>query len=339
MMPRPQKALPHRSSSLMQRYCDQLGSIAGRRRVETALKAARVQAELAATSATDAMLAAQASNRAKSEFLANMSHELRTPLNAIMGFSQIIAEETLGPIGTSKYLEYSRDITGSAEHLLAIINDILDLARIEAGKSELTDEPLEPYQLVTSCVRVVSERARLAAVRVDVVPPPAEFLLFADERKMKQIIINLLSNAVKFTPVDGSVTLSWELVDEQRCRLTVRDTGIGIAAEDLPRVMQPFAQVEGGLNRRYEGTGLGLPLTRGLIELHGGTLRLESELGRGTTAIVEMPSNRVQMYGADAPAPSPEVIAAALSPVHQAIHDLELSIRTGFPAGEQHATR
>jgi signal transduction histidine kinase len=318
----------------MHRYCEQLGSIASRSRVETALKAARVQAELAATSATDAMLAAQASNRAKSEFLANMSHELRTPLNAIMGFSQIIAEETLGPVGTGKYVEYSRDITGSAEHLLAIINDILDLARIEAGKSEMTDEPLEPYALVTSCVRVVSERARLAAVKIDVVPSATDFLLVGDERKMKQIIINLLSNAVKFTLADGSITVFWELVDGAFCRLTVRDTGIGIAAEDLPRVLQPFAQAESGLNRRYEGTGLGLPLTRGLVELHGGTLRLESEVRRGTTAIIELPFSRVRMYGAETQASA----ASAPSPVHQAIHELEQSLRIGFSAGESHAT-
>src|SRR6185312_2614369 len=147
-----QKPASRRPGSLMQRYCDQLGSIASRKRVETALKASRVSAELAANSATDAMLAAQAAHRAKSEFLANMSHELRTPLNAIIGFSQIIAEETLGPVGTDKYVEYSRDINGSAQHLLAIINDILDLARIEAGKGELNEEPLDPQMLITACI-------------------------------------------------------------------------------------------------------------------------------------------------------------------------------------------
>ncbi|HLI22996.1 MAG TPA: HAMP domain-containing sensor histidine kinase [Stellaceae bacterium] len=322
----------------MQRYCEQLGSIASRRRVETALKAARVQAEFAASSATEAMLAAQAANRAKSEFLANMSHELRTPLNAIMGFSQIIADETLGPIGTTKYLEYSRDITGSAEHLLSIINDILDLARIEAGKSELNEETLDPYQLLQSCARVVSERARLAAVKIDVEPPPVAFLVAADERKMKQIVINLLSNAVKFTPADGAISLSWRLIAGQGCRLIVADTGIGIAAADLPRVMQPFAQADTGLNRRFEGTGLGLPLTRGLVELHGGSLRLESELGRGTTAIIDLPMSRVQMFGvaADgagaAPAPSPP------SPVHQAIRDIEQVLSNRFSLDEDHAT-
>jgi signal transduction histidine kinase len=342
-MQRLKKPQTRRAASLMQRYCEQMGSIAGRQRVETALKAARVQAELAASSATDAMLAAQASNRAKSEFLANMSHELRTPLNAIMGFSQIIAEQTLGPVGTDKYLEYSRDITGSAEHLLAIINDILDLARIEAGKSELTEEPIDPPQLVASCVRVVSERARLAAVRIDVVPSPVDFLIVADERKMKQIIINLLSNAVKFTLADGTITLSWELIEGRGCRLSVRDTGIGIAAEDLPRVMQPFAQVEGGLNRRYDGTGLGLPLTRGLAELHGGSLHLDSELGRGTIASIDLPMSRVRMYGAEAAAqaapPSSAPAPLSLSPVHQALHDLEQSIRSGFSMGEDHAAR
>ena len=336
MTARLQKPARSRPGSLMQRYCDQLGSIASRKRVETALKAARVSAELAAHSATDAMMAAQAANRAKSEFLANMSHELRTPLNAIMGFSQIIAEETLGPIGTGKYLEYSRDINGSAQHLLAIINDILDLARIEAGKTELVEEPLDPQMLIASCIRVVSERARRAAVTVAFDGEGANFLFLGDERKLKQIIINLLSNAVKFTLEDGRIDVTWRVVEDRCCALTVADSGIGIGPEDLLRVLQPFAQAESGLNRRYEGTGLGLPLTRGLVELHGGTFRLESEIGQGTRAIVEFPLSRVHVIGAEPPAgvdPAP----AARSPVHQAIEALEQSIRTGFPPGEDHA--
>jgi signal transduction histidine kinase len=332
------KQAARRPGSLMQRYCDQLGSIASHKRVETALKAARVSAELAATSATDAMLAAQAANRAKSEFLANMSHELRTPLNAIMGFSQIIAEETLGPIGTGKYLEYSRDINGSAQHLLAIINDILDLARIEAGKSELNEEPLDPQMLVNSCIRVVSERAKIAGVAVNFDPTLSNFLFRGDERKLKQVLINLLSNAVKFTLSGGSIDIRWHIIAGRCAELTVTDTGIGIAPADLTRVLQPFAQAESGLNRRYEGTGLGLPLTRGLVELHGGTFRLESELGRGTRAIVELPLTRVHTIGAQVPAATPTPIASSRSPVHQALQALEQTIRTGFPSGEDHAT-
>jgi two-component system cell cycle sensor histidine kinase PleC len=329
------KQASRRSGSLMQRYCDQLGSIAGRKRVETALKAARVQAELSATSATDAMLAAQAANRAKSEFLANMSHELRTPLNAIMGFSQIIAEETLGPIGTGKYIEYSRDINGSAQHLLAIINDILDLARIEAGKSELNEEPLDPQMLIASCVRVVSERAKIANVSVTFDASRTDFIFLGDERKMKQIVINLLSNAVKFTLPGGRIEVQWQVVDHC-CEITVCDTGIGIAPADLIRVLQPFAQAESGLNRRYEGTGLGLPLTRGLVELHGGAFRLESELGRGTRAIIEFPLTRVQAAGLQPPAAT-DLPTVLHSPVHQAIQALEQTIRTGFSSGEDHA--
>ena len=321
----------------MQRYCDQLGSIASRKRVETALKAARVSAELAANSATDAMQAAQAANRAKSEFLANMSHELRTPLNAIMGFSQIIAEETLGPVGTGKYVEYSRDINGSAQHLLAIINDILDLARIEAGKSELNEEPLDPQMLITACIRVVSERAKIAGVILGFNGEGANFLFLGDERKMKQIIINLLSNAVKFTLSGGRIDVRWQIVEDRCCQLTVCDTGIGIGPEDLMRVLQPFAQAESGLNRRYEGTGLGLPLTRGLVELHGGSFRLESELGQGTKAIIEFPLSRVHLIGAQPPS-SIDLPDVTRSPVHQAIQALEQTIRTGFPLGEDHAT-
>jgi signal transduction histidine kinase len=264
-----------------------------------------------------------------------MSHELRTPLNAIMGFSQIIAEETLGPIGTGKYLEYSRDINGSAQHLLAIINDILDLARIEAGKSELNEEPLDPQMLIASCVRVVSERAKNAGVSVNFDPMGTDFVFLGDERKMKQIVINLLSNAVKFTLPGGRIDVQWQ-VAEHCCALTIRDTGIGIAPADLIRVLQPFAQAESGLNRRYEGTGLGLPLTRGLVELHGGAFRLESELGRGTKAIVELPLTRVQAAGMQ-PAAATDLPTVPHSPVHQAIQALEQTIRIGFSAGEDHA--
>ena len=322
----------------MQRYCDQLGSIASRKRVETALKAARVSAELAANSATDAMQAALAANRAKSEFLANMSHELRTPLNAIRGFSQIIAEETLGPVGTGKYLEYSRDINGSAQHLLAIINDILDLARIEAGKTELTEEPLDPQMLVTSCIHVVSERAKNAGVILGFDGEGANFLFLGDERKMKQIIINLLSNAVKFTTSGGRIDVRWRIVENRYCELTVCDTGIRIEPDDPLRVLQPFAQAESGLNRRYEGTGLGLPLMLGVVEIHGGSFRLESELGQGTSAIIEFPLNRVHVIGME-PNPGIDMPAVARSPVHRAIQAIEQTLRTGFPSGEDNATR
>jgi signal transduction histidine kinase len=264
-----------------------------------------------------------------------MSHELRTPLNAIMGFSQIIAEETLGPIGTGKYIEYSRDINGSAQHLLAIINDILDLARIEAGKSELNEEPLDPQMLIAACVRVVSERAKIANVSVNFGASRTDFIFLGDERKMKQIVINLLSNAVKFTLPGGRIDVQWQVVD-RCCEITICDTGIGIAPADLIRVLQPFAQAESGLNRRYEGTGLGLPLTRGLVELHGGAFRLESELGRGTRAIIEFPLTRVQAAGMQPPAAT-HLPAVPYSPVHQAIQALEQTIRTGFSSGEDHA--
>jgi signal transduction histidine kinase len=278
----------------MHRYSEQLGNIAGRQRAERALEAARVSAEQAAASATEAMKAARASDQAKSAFLANMSHELRTPLNAIIGFSQVLAAQSLGPIGVSQYVEYTHDILASAQHLLAIINDILDLARIEAGKGELREELVDAMEMTAACVRIVRQRAEVAGLKIETKAPDAQILLWADERKLRQILINLLSNAIKFSSSGGAITIAWRLRVEGGCQFIVSDTGIGIAEADLGRVLEPFAQADGAFNRRYEGTGLGLPLTRRMTEMHGGSLTLESELGRGTTVTVTLPRERVQ---------------------------------------------
>ena len=236
---------------------------------------------------------AELANRAKSEFLANMSHELRTPLNAIIGFSDMIRGQLLGPIGSPKYLEYGKDIYQSGQHLLAIINDILDLSRIEAGKVELYEEAIDVCKAVGSCLHLVTERAETAGVNLKSEIADGHPPLYADERNLKQILINLLSNAVKFTPAGGKVTIkTWSRPDDGYV-FQVSDTGIGIAREDIPKALAPFQQIDSDLNRKYEGAGLGLPLTKSLVELHGGSLDLQNEVGVGTTVTVRFPAERI----------------------------------------------
>ncbi len=259
--------------------------ITERKRVEHQMQNAKEQAELA--------------NRAKTNFLANMSHELRTPLNAIIGFSEIIQDQLLGPIGTIKYLDYVRDIHLSGAHLLEVINDILDLSKVESGKFELLEKPIEVSRVVAATVRLVRERAVHGQVTLETgsLPSPSPIIL-ADERAFKQILLNLLSNAVKFTLPNGSINVSVELHDNGGLSVVITDTGIGIAAADIPKVLAPFGQVDSSLTRHFQGTGLGLPLAKSLAELHGGTLELESELDVGTRAIIRLPAGRVVTVGA-----------------------------------------
>jgi signal transduction histidine kinase len=232
-------------------------------------------------------------SRAKTNFLANMSHELRTPLNAIIGFSEILKDELLGPIGTKKYLDYVRDIHMSGEHLLAVINDILDLSKVESGKVELYEISVDLRRVIQSASRLLRERATRGelSIRIDI---PSSFpALLADERAVKQILINLLSNAVKFTDPGGTITLAAALADDGGILLSVADNGIGMRPDDVPKVLAPFAQLDSSLTRRYSGTGLGLPLVKSLIELHGGRLDIETQPGRGTTVKVGFPPSRV----------------------------------------------
>jgi PAS domain S-box-containing protein len=236
--------------------------------------------------------AAEIANRSKSEFLANMSHELRTPLNAIIGFSELMKNEVLGPIGVPSYGGYVRDIHESAQHLLGIINDILDLSRVEAGKLKLFESTINIVAVVQGVVRLISERATDAAVKIAVDSPPDMPALWADERLVKQMLINLLANAVKFTPRGGQVLVKLLQDPTGAIALMVTDTGIGISETDMAKVMEPFGQADGSLRRRYDGTGLGLPLVRSFVELHGATFDLDSRVGAGTTAIVRFPLER-----------------------------------------------
>ena len=250
---------------------------------------------------------ADAANRSKTEFLANMSHELRTPLNAIIGFSEALEREIYGPLGTDRYKEYAQDINSSGIHLLNIINDILDLSKIEAGRFELVEEEVEMRYLIESVTRIVTPRAEQAGVVLEQWVYDDDLVVKCDERAIKQILINLLSNAVKFSPKKSAVKIHIEPT-ETALRIAVVDQGIGMAAEDIPRALEPFRQVDGALTRNYEGTGLGLPLARRLAELHNGTLTIESTPGEGTSVFVDLPLERI-----DAPEvkPASELVNAS----------------------------
>jgi signal transduction histidine kinase/uncharacterized membrane protein len=233
---------------------------------------------------------ANAANRAKSEFLANMSHELRTPLNAIIGFSEFMAGGGLGPVGSPKYLEYARDINNSGRHLLDMISEVLDMSKIEAGQYELVPEDVNVSDTVEFCVRLVAGRAEAGQISLINQVSPELPKARADVRALRQILLNLLSNAVKFTPAGGRVTVSAAANGPHDIRVTVSDTGVGISADDLKRVGEPFRQLGRSLTKPQEGTGLGLAITKRLVEMHGGYVDIVSAPGRGTAVIVSLPA-------------------------------------------------
>ncbi|MDZ7712998.1 MAG: PAS domain-containing protein [Rhodovibrio sp.] len=261
------------------RIAGTLSDIDELKRQERELIAAREKAELA--------------NKSKTEFLANMSHELRTPLNAVIGFAEVIEGQLLGEIGNPRYRAYASDIRESGQHLLSLINDILDHAKIEAGRRELHEEWLRIAELIHGTVRLVRERAHDRGVHLDVLPADGLPRVFADQRGVKQILLNLLTNAIKFTPENGRVTVRAE-AGADGLSLEVADTGIGIAEDDIEKAMAPFGQADNWLTREHEGTGLGLALCKQLTELHGGTLDLDSAPGQGTRVRVTLPADRLE---------------------------------------------
>ena len=231
---------------------------------------------------------AEAANAAKTRFLANMSHELRTPLNAIIGFSEIISGELFGPLGNGKYLDYSGDILRSGRHLLAVINDVLDLVKSESGRMSLKAREIDMREVLRDCAAMMGEQCRLGGLTFTVSGLETELPVTGDPAKLRQVFLNLLSNAAKFTAAGGTVNLMAEDAGDF-VRVTVGDTGIGMSPDDVAVAMHPFGQVDNRLERRYEGTGLGLPLTKALVALHGASMAIESEPSHGTRIAIMFP--------------------------------------------------
>ncbi|MFO0996179.1 MAG: ATP-binding protein [Alphaproteobacteria bacterium] len=253
-----------------------------------------VSDRLAHESALEAAIEqANAANQAKSLFLANMSHELRTPLNAVIGFSDIMNQELFGPIGNATYCEYAKDIHASGTHLLQLINDILDIAKINSGKAMLCDDTVDIQDAIDAALRLIDDRARAGGLTVGTRLDPSLPTLLADETKVRQVLLNILTNAVKFTPPGGSVTVEASVTEDGELAVRITDTGIGIAPEEMQTVLEPFGQVDSSFTRKQQGTGLGIPLTKKLVELHGGRLEIESSKGIGTRVSAYFPAERL----------------------------------------------
>lgn len=257
--------------------------------LETQLQEALTRLKVAARTAEEA----EQASKAKSSFLAKMSHELRTPLSAIIGFAELIEQQAMGPIGNARYTAYATDIRESGEHVLGIINDILDLSKVEAGKETLQEQDIAVEALVAGVRILVEGRARDAGVQLIFDCPANLPGIRCDKRRLTQILVNLLSNGIKFTPEGGTVTLRGRTTPGGGLAFEASDTGIGIAPADVPTALSVFGQIDHGTKLQAKGTGLGLPLAKALAELHGGTLELASEPGRGTTVTLQLPARRV----------------------------------------------
>jgi signal transduction histidine kinase/CheY-like chemotaxis protein len=255
---------------------------------------------------------AEAASRAKTDFLASMSHELRTPLNAVIGFSEMMSSEAFGPIGHERYRGYAKDIHDSGSHLLAIINDILDVAKAESGTFELFEETFDCRETINEAAMMLRQRISEAGLTLELELPPGMVRLRADRRRTRQVFLNLIHNAVKFTPSGGKIRIHAACDTKSGLTVTVKDTGIGIARENLKKVLQPFVQVGGTARRSPEGTGLGLPLVQAMMQRHGGRFELDSEPGRSTTARVIFPPERLVGDNAPGvPAPGQDLTMAA----------------------------
>jgi len=260
---------------------------------EIDLAAERGKLEAANAELTASKEHAEAASRAKSEFLANMSHELRTPLNAIIGFSELIRDEHVGPIGNARYTSYANDIHDAGRHLLTVINDVLDLAKIEAGKVALEEDIVQLADIIIASVAQVRAAAEHKNVHLDIQIAGTLPRIRADGHKLCRVLINLLANSVKFTPAEGHVAIGAAWLAAGTVEITVRDDGIGMNSEEVAIALEPFAQIENTLTKTHEGTGLGLPLTKRLVMLHGGFLEIDSVKGVGTTVRVLLPASRV----------------------------------------------
>lgn len=256
------------------------------------LESTKHELETRTKEVTLALEAAAAASQAKSQFLAAMSHELRTPLNAIIGFSEILNREMFGPLGDVRYRDYARNIFDSGGHLLGLINDVLDFSKLEAGRFELQDDVVDIAKIIAETVAMISQQAERNDLHLSLDLTPQLPRLHADSRRLRQILLNLISNSIKFTPDGGEIKVS-AAVDDGDLVLSVTDTGIGMAAEDIPTALMRFGQIDSKLSRKYDGTGLGLPLSKRLVELHGGTLTIESVLGSGTKVTIRFPRERI----------------------------------------------
>ena len=281
---------------LLENFCSRLGTLLERQYTGLALLSAKQEADAAAKQAQEAMLDAKAADLAKTKFLANMAHELRTPLNAIIGFSEIIK---LNGIQRERYAEYAEYIHDAGILLLSIINGLLDLARIQAGKVDLEEQLIGVDELLQSVFRTITPIAQKKSIDITCPTAREPINVFVDQTKFRQIILNLLSNGIKFTEPYGHILIDYVVDSSGDMVISIKDNGIGIPPEHLQRVLNPFEQVADHLTKENEGSGLGLPIARALMELHGGELILDSTLGVGTTVFLKLPHGRVNHIGAE----------------------------------------